>query len=132
MSKHVKSLTQLQAVIFDTDLYSLPSLVNVLPPQFSLFNRDLAIQKMREWVRGKYTPIVEFAFLDNESETGYAWPDKDLGDKLQDMFGDQYPFELIEEVAQDLEMNEGALGIEDYGPDDDDANQGMSPTSPSA
>ena len=120
VSKHVNSMTPLHAVIFDTGLYALPKLAAILAPQFPPFNRDSAIEEMRDWVRGKYTPLVEFAFHDNESETGYAWPDEDLSEGLQDMFGDKYPFELINEVAQDMEIDQGPWGIEDYGHDEDE------------
>lgn len=125
VSKHVNSLTPLHTVIFNTGVYSLPKLAALLPPQFPPFNRDSAIEEMRERVREKYTPLVEFAFHDNESETGYAWPDEDLSEGLQNMFGDRYPFELIEEVARDMEIDHGPWGIEDHGRDEDDVDQDM-------
>jgi len=78
-----------------------------------------AKDEMREWVRRKFTPLIDFALYDNESENGFAWPDIDLNEELQDQFADKYPLELIEEVALNLEMNHGPWGVEDYGRDDE-------------
>ena len=80
-----------------------------------------AEDEMRAWVRRKFTPLIDFAFYDSESENGFAWADEDLNDALQDQFGDKYPLDLIEKVALALEQNEGPWGIEDYGRDDEEA-----------
>ena len=74
-----------------------------------------ARQEMENWVRKNYSRLVDFAFFDRESENGYAWPSVELNEELQEEFSDQYPYELIEEVAIDLEMNNGPWGIENYG-----------------
>lgn len=82
------------------------------------FDKDAAIKEMKAWVRGNYTPLLDFAFRDPESETGYAWPDEDINYALQEEFSDRFPEDLIEKVATDLEVNYGPWGIEDYGDDE--------------
>lgn len=73
---------------------------------------------MTKWVERNFTPPIEFAYYDNESENGYSWADEDLVEALRDEFSDRYPSALIEEVGSDLEVNQGPWGIEDYGNDE--------------
>ncbi len=80
---------------------------------------DAASVEMEDWVRSNLTPLIDFAFYDNESENGFAWQDEDLFIELQQEFEYKYPLELIEKVALELELNEGPWGYEDYGSDDD-------------
>ena len=82
------------------------------------FDRQAAIEEMETWVKANFTPLVEFAFRDSESETGYAWPDEEINYALQEEFSDRYPDDLIEEVATDLEIDYGPWGREDYGDDE--------------
>lgn len=82
------------------------------------FDKRAAIKEMETWVKANFTPLVEFAFRDSESETGYAWPDEEINYALQEEFSDRYPDDLIEEVATDLEINYGPWGREDYGDGD--------------
>lgn len=79
---------------------------------------EAAAEEMRQWVRGNYTPLIDFAFYDKESENGFSWPDVNLLEELQDEFEDQYPFEWIEGVAVELERDAGPWGVEDYGGDE--------------
>jgi hypothetical protein len=78
------------------------------------YDEESAKDEMREWVRGRYTRLIEFAFYDNESENGFAWPDVVLSNELQDEFSDRYPHEVIINVSAELEQD-GPWGIEDYG-----------------
>ncbi len=80
--------------------------------------RDSAVEEMIEAGRTKYTPLVDFAFYDSESESGYAWPSVEMAEELADMFSDRFPHEWIESAAQHLE-EDGPWGLEDYGRDDD-------------
>jgi hypothetical protein len=80
---------------------------------------EAARDEMEEWVRSNLSPLINFAFYDNESENGFAWQDEDLSNELQQEFSEKYPLELIEKVALDLEMSEGPWGYEDYGSDSD-------------
>lgn len=90
-------------------------------PEIEFFVRDKAVKvidvpsardEMRRWVKLTYSPLIQFAFHDSESENGYSWPDVDIVYELQAEFGDKYPEELIEEVAGKLEAEEGPWGIE--------------------
>jgi hypothetical protein len=74
---------------------------------------------MRAYVRDHYTPLQDFAFYDNESESGYAWPDVELAEVLQEEFSDRYPLEMILEVARYMEAESGPWGVEEYGRNDD-------------
>ena len=80
-------------------------------------NVEDAIEEMTRWARKKYTPLVNFAFYDNESETGYSWPDVDMAEELAAEFEGRFPIELIQQVGNDLDVDEGPWGIEDYGDD---------------
>ena len=85
-------------------------------------DEDEGRETMRDWVRERYTPLIDFALYDSESPNGFAWPDVDLGEVLRDNFSGEYPDDLIASVAYDLEANQGPWGEEDNdGPDDDDA-----------
>jgi hypothetical protein len=92
-------------------------------PEIQEFLTDRAIDKkaateeMREWVESNFTRLVEFAFYDPESENGYAWPSVDLNEELQNEFDGKYPDDLISEVANDLEVDEGPWGDENLGYD---------------
>jgi hypothetical protein len=79
-------------------------------------SREEAFDQIEEWFRQKYSPLVEFAFRDSESENGYAWPEIEPGDVIPDQFGDDFPAKLIDEVALKLDL-EGPWGLEDYGDD---------------
>ena len=78
-------------------------------------DRDKAIETMRDWARRKYTPLIEFAFYDNESENGFGWPDVDMAEELANEFAGQYPDKLIQKVGNDLDVDEGPWGLEEYG-----------------
>lgn len=79
-----------------------------------IFDEESAIETMRSWVRQNFTPLVDFAFYDSESSNGYAWADEDINLALQEEFLEKFPLELIEKVADDLEINHGPWGIEKY------------------
>ncbi|MBC3832407.1 hypothetical protein H8K33_12950 [Undibacterium amnicola] len=76
-----------------------------------------AVEVMTTWIRVTYTPLVNFAYYDSESETGFSLPDVDLAYELEEEFGGRFPSELIQDVAADLEVDEGPWGLEDYGDD---------------
>jgi hypothetical protein len=74
-----------------------------------------AAREMERYTYKHFTPLVEFAYYDAEAENGYAWPSVDLLDELQEVFSGHYPFNIIERVANELEMKHGPWGVEDYG-----------------
>lgn len=74
---------------------------------------ERAEEEMREWVRRNYTPLIEFAFYDNESENGFTLPSEDLLNILQEEFDHRFPFDVIESVATELELD-GPWGDEKY------------------
>lgn len=78
-------------------------------------DEDVATDKMRDWARRKYTPLIEFAFYDNESETGFGWPAVDMAEELAEEFSGQYPDDLILKVGNELDVDEGPWGLEEYG-----------------
>ena len=83
-------------------------------------DEDVSKDEMREWVRATYTPLVDFAPLDSESENGFAFRDEDLLNDLQEEFDQRFPYEWIEEVAGEMEM-EGPWGIDrDFGNEEGD------------
>ena len=84
-----------------------------------VFDEQVAVIEMRNWVKSKFTPLIDFAQYDNESANGYARADEDLFSEMESEFGGIYPHDLIMKVAGDLEQNNGPWGIEDYGRDDD-------------
>lgn len=67
---------------------------------------------MESWVRRKFTPLVDFAYYDPESENGYAWDSEDIFQELMDRFDGTYSESLIQEVAANLEVNHGPWGRE--------------------
>jgi len=71
-----------------------------------------AIDIMTDWVERNFTRLIEFAFYDSESENGFATRDEPISMALQEEFDDQYPFELIERVATNLELD-GPWGVEE-------------------
>jgi hypothetical protein len=118
LTKHVYKMGQSQLNDFHDSLYQNPKFQEYLPPIFPPFERADAVEEMTKWVERKFTPLIEFAYYDNESENGFSWADEDLVGALQDEFSDRYPSALIEEVGSDLEINHGPWGIEDYGSDE--------------
>lgn len=118
LTKHVNKMDDPQLSDFHHGLYQNPKFKEYLPPFFSPFDRADAVEEMTTWIERKFTPLINFAYYDNESENGFSWADEDVVDALQDEFSDRYPSALIEEVGRDLEMNRGPWGIEDYGDDD--------------
>lgn len=78
-------------------------------------NVEAAVQDMREWARANYSPLVNFAYLDKESPTGFAWPDVDMAEELSAEFFGKYPEDLITEVGYALDAEEGPWGREEYG-----------------
>lgn len=117
LSKHVHQLKAAGLAIYHDGLYQHLKLANLLPPKQPPFDPVAAAEEMRTWVEGKFTRLIEFAYYDKESETGYAWADEDINNALQEEFDHIYPIELIEEVAVELELD-GPWGIEDYGDDE--------------
>lgn len=85
--------------------------------ELQIFDPEAARDEMCEWVRSRFTRLIEFAYYDSESENGYSWPDVDINMELQEEFDQQFPSNLIEEVASYLEC-EGPWGEEDYGFED--------------
>ncbi len=71
-----------------------------------------AIRTMKDWARKKYTPLVEFAYLDNESANGYSWPEVDMTEELIHKFIGDFPEDLIEQVGKELDAEEGPWGLE--------------------
>lgn len=78
-------------------------------------NVEAAGQEMRDWARANYSPLVNFAYLDKESPTGFAWPDVDMAEELAAEFFGKYPEDLITEVGYALDAEEGPWGREEYG-----------------
>ena len=76
-----------------------------------------AIDEMKTWARSKYSRLIDFAYYDNESETGYSWPNIEMSDELEVEFGGRFPFELIRKVGDDIDGNEGPWGLEENGDD---------------
>lgn len=118
LSKHVQKMAGLSLIMFHDDLYQRPKLLALLPPKHPSFDPAAAAEEMKDWVERNFTRLNEFAYFDNESPTGFSWPDEDISNALQEEFDHVYPFELIERVAVELELD-GPWGIEDYGDDSD-------------
>lgn len=118
LTKHVNKMDNPQLRRFHDGLYQNPKFEDYLSPIFPPFEREDAVEEMTTWVQRKFTPLINFAYYDNESENGFSWADEDLVDALQDEFSDRYPSALIEDVGRDLEVNHGPWGIEDYGDDE--------------
>ena len=77
-----------------------------------------ATQEMKEWARRRFTPLIEFAFYDSESENGFAWPEVDIAYELEEQFGGRFPSEMIRKIGIDLEVDEGPWGLEEYRDDE--------------
>lgn len=73
-----------------------------------------AVDTMKTWARAKYTPLVDFAYLDSESSTGYAWPSVEMEEELASEFAGQFPDDLIQKVGYQLDGEEGPWGLEKY------------------
>jgi hypothetical protein len=123
LHKHVAQMTQPQFGAFSALTHANPQVqklskgsANVLAP--TPLDEEAAKEEMREWVRATYTPLVEFAPLDNESDTGFAFPDEDLLNDLQEEFDQRFPYEWIEDVAGDMD-GEGPWGLPGKFDDDD-------------
>lgn len=78
---------------------------------------DEAVATMKDWARSNYTPLVDFAYHDSESENGYAWPSVDMDEELAEEFAGQFPDDLIQQVGYALDAEEGPWGVENYGDD---------------
>ena len=74
-----------------------------------------AILEMKSWARKKYTPLIEFAYYDNESPTGFSWPEVEMADELAEEFEGRFTLEVIVRVGNALDADEGPWGLEDYG-----------------
>jgi hypothetical protein len=114
LHKHVSTAPPKEFWKFAADVSSHPRIGPALESLAPPLDEDFAIEEMKAWVRRTYTPLINFAYYDRESPTGYAWPDEDLIDGLLEEFDHRYPVELIEQVASALEANEGPWGIEKY------------------
>lgn len=111
LHKNLASMTdaQFEALKLKMVLHSkLGPFLQTIP---SVFDAKAARLEMRDWVRGRYTPLIDFAYYDKESSNGFAWPDVDLHDELRDQFDGTFPEDLIASVAGELEEN-GPWGIE--------------------
>jgi len=84
-------------------------------------DEDEGADTMKAWARSKYTPLIDFAFYDNESSNGFSWPDVDMAEELREEFNGQYPDELIESVAHALEINGGPWGLDNRYDGDDES-----------
>jgi hypothetical protein len=119
LHKDLASKEEDSLLAFHERLYRNTTLENLLPDEFAHINRESAIDEMRQWVEKTFTRLIEFAFYDRESENGFAWPSVDLNDELSEQFGRLYPYDLIDEVATDMELDSGPWGLEEYGADDE-------------
>lgn len=120
LSRHLNKMSEAQLGKFHDALYEHPQFIEYLPPIFPAFDRAAAVREMSAWVESNFTPLIEFAFYDSESENGFAARDEDLVEALQDEFSDRFPQSLIEEVGNDLELDRGPWGSEDYGYNDEE------------
>lgn len=75
---------------------------------------DVAVEQMKAWARKKYTPLIEFAYHDNESPTGYCWPEVYMAEELASEFEGKFPLDLIVKVGNVLDATEGPWGLEDH------------------
>lgn len=118
LHKHLDGLT---GNAFDLVMRKVLKHINLGPAFSKLAVRTIvvenAVEEMENWAREKYTPLIEFSYYDNESPTGFSWPDVDMAEELAAEFEGRFPFELIEQVGNNLDVNEGPWGLEDYGDD---------------
>jgi hypothetical protein len=84
---------------------------------FRTIDEDEAVQTMKSWARRKYSRLIDFAYYDNEAENGFSWPEVDMADELSAEFCGQFPDNLIQEVGNALDTDEGPWGLEEYGDD---------------
>lgn len=80
-------------------------------------DKEQAVETMKDWARANYTPLIEFAYHDSESPTGYSWPDVDMAYELSEEFSGRFPDDLIQDVGNDLDVDQGPWGLEDFGDD---------------
>jgi hypothetical protein len=111
LHKHVATISNAKFDKLKGDMLTHPKIGALLEPSLDAFDEDAAGEEMRDWVRQHYTPLLDFAFYDSESSNGFAWPDVDLREELQDKFGGQFPDDLISAVAAKLE-EAGPWGVE--------------------
>jgi hypothetical protein len=110
LHKHVLGKDDEDYLEFEQLVHERADVVTYLP------NRETeedAERKMKDWIRSTYSPLVEWAYYDSESENGYSADGIDVSYCLQEEFDQLYPLELIQRVAEDLELNEGPWGDED-------------------
>lgn len=126
LHKSVAAMSDKDFAKFSAKVHAYPQVQQFIADQS--IDREAAIEEMREWVHSKYERLIEFAFYDSEAENGFAWPSVDLIEELQGQFDGTYPYDLIEEVAFEMEQD-GPWGVEDYGddagerhPDEESAN----------
>lgn len=131
LHKNVAKMTQPQFSAFAATVMADPSVPAFVGAQATSaeperVDEEGAKEEMREWVRAHYTPLVEFAPLDNESESGFAFDSEDLLNDLQEEFDQRFHYDWIEEVAGDMEM-EGPWGIPAKYDDGDGGSDNESP-----
>lgn len=64
-----------------------------------------AVEEMTAWVTERYSPLVNWAPLSEDSDNGYLAPTVHLAVPLQEKFARKYPPEFIAKVATDLESH---------------------------
>lgn len=111
LHKNVAAMPQSKFVLFSDRVHQHPEVQAILFASPSFL--EAAKDEMRAWVRSNYTPLIEFAFYDNEAENGFSLPSEDILNLLQEEFDHRFPFDAIESVAYELEL-EGPWGDEDY------------------
>lgn len=111
LHKNLASMSENKLAHIWAQMMSDPGVQDILvnTPHFV----DAARDKMRAYVETRFARLIEFAFFDNESENGFDTRSQNLYVLLQEEFFDQIPEGLIEQVAEELEM-EGPWGIEYY------------------
>lgn len=71
-----------------------------------------ALLEMRQWIRGRFTPLQEFASRSEHSASGYDHNEVQLFDHLRYEFDGKYPESLIEHAAETMRENNGPWGDE--------------------
>jgi len=122
LHKDVATFDTLKALSLREKAIEHPELEAFLAPRLDFAGLDVeaATEEMRDYAKKHFTPLHDFALYDNESETGYAWPEVELEDELQAEFSGKFPDELINSVAAALFLEYGYWGVEDYGRDEED------------
>ena len=115
LHKHIASITW-SAMLDLKDLVLMkPGLGEYIEARTSrTIDTEEATEMMKSWARRKYSRLIDFAFYDAESENGFGWPDVDMAAELQDEFGGLFPNDLIVKVGNDLDVDEGPWGLEEY------------------